>query len=119
MTELGGPLSIQSTDDARSLNDFSQPLPELDIRLGTGGELLVRSPFSMLGYLEDGKLVSPFDEEGFLDTGDLARMESGRIEITGRVKDIIIRGGINTSPARIESVMSRMPGISEVAVVGL
>lgn len=119
MTELGGPLSIQDLDDATSLNDYSHPLHQLEIDIREQGELWIRSPFAMLGYLEDGELTNPFDDDGFLDTGDLADIDAGRIMITGRVKDIIIKGGVNTSPARIESIMSQMPGISEVAVVGM
>lgn len=119
MTELGGPLSIQSAADALALNDFSDPLPGLEIEIRDGGELWIHSPWTMLGYLDDGNLTSPVDDRGFLDTGDLAERENSRIRVTGRVKDIVIRGGINTSPARIESMMSTMPAISEVAVVGL
>ena len=119
MTELGGPLSLQSREDALRMNDFSTPVRGLSVKIGNGSELLIASPYRMMGYLQDGELVSPFNEDGYLDTGDLARTEESRIEITGRVKDIIIRGGINTSPARIESVLSRCEIVDEVAVVGL
>ena len=119
MTELGGPLSFQTRADAEALNARSMPLPELEIDIRQGGELWIKSPFSMLGYLVDNELTSPFDDKGFLDTGDLVVIEDGRIEITGRVKDIVIRGGINTSPAKIESVLGQFEGIDEVAVVGL
>ena len=119
MTELGGPLSFQTRADAEALNACSMPLPELEIDIREGDELWLKSPFSMLGYLVDNELTSPFDDDGFLDTGDLALVEDGRIEITGRVKDIVIRGGINTSPVKIESVLSQFDGIDEVAVVGL
>lgn len=126
MTELGGPMSLQSRDDANEQNEFSTLIegPEVQIRSNDegDGELWIRSPFAMLGYLKDGELEDIRDE-GFIDTGDLADYRSDdsgrRIQITGRVKDIIIRGGINTSPGRIESIMSKAPGVEEVAVVGL
>lgn len=127
MTELGGPLTFQSKDNALALNAFSEPLPELELELREDGALWIKSPFSMLGYLIDDELVDPFDADGFLDTGDIAalrtQMGTGKgeieIEITGRVKDIIIRAGINTSPARIESIISTAPEVDEVSVVGL
>lgn len=119
MTELGGALTLQSDDDAKALANCSVPMPELDIRIDDHQCLYIRSPFRMLGYLVDGELLSPFDDDGFLDTGDLATFDNGKLEITGRVKDIIIRGGINTSPARIESAISQFEGVDEVSVVGI
>jgi long-chain acyl-CoA synthetase len=119
MTELGGPLTLQSREDAILLNNCSQPLPDLNLEIREDGELWINSPFSMLGYLVDGEFTDPFDNQGYLNTGDLATRTGDKIEITGRVKDIIIRGGINTSPARIESTMSEFPEVEEVAVVGL
>ncbi|MBL6689006.1 MAG: acyl--CoA ligase [Pseudomonadales bacterium] len=127
MTELGGPMSLQSRDDATQQNEFSTMIegPEVQIRSNEdgGSELWIRSPFAMLGYLKDGELEDIRDAGGFIDTGDLAdyrpEPDGERIRITGRVKDIIIRGGINISPGRIESVMSQAPGVEEVAVVGL
>ena len=82
-------------------------------------ELWIRSPFAMLGYMEGGGFERPFDDSGYMDTGDLAVMEAGRVAITGRKKDIIIRGGVNVSPVRIESVLSLMPELEEVAVIGM
>jgi long-chain acyl-CoA synthetase len=121
MTELGGPLTFQNEEDARDLHDWGVPLDGLEISLRgkAGQDLWIKSPFSMLGYLQDGRLTSPFDEEGFLDTGDLADRTGGKIQITGRKKDIIIRGGVNISPARVEGVLDGMNEVDEVAVVGV
>ncbi len=118
MTELGGALSLQSTADALGLNNRTHPMPEITLEIRDEGQLWVKSPFSMMGYLIDGELQRIDDERGFIDTGDLAVMTEGTLEITGRIKDIIIRGGINTSPAHIESVMSQINGVEEVAIVG-
>ncbi|MFC1497423.1 class I adenylate-forming enzyme family protein [Verrucomicrobiota bacterium] len=118
ITELGGPLSCQNKDDAEADIDFSVPLPEIEVAIRKESELWIKSPFSMMGYLEDGKFVSPFDKDGFMNTGDMASQVNGKIEITGRKKDVIIRGGINVSPTRVESVLSLMSGIEEVAVIG-
>lgn len=122
MTELGGPLTFQAEEDARAQREGTLPLPELDLELrGAPGEeaLWIRSPFSMLGYMDAEGLIRPFDDEGFLDTGDLAAIEDGRLRITGRRKELIIRGGVNVAPTRVESALGLMPGVEEVAVVGV
>ena len=72
----------------------------------------------MLGYF--GSRQQPLDDEGWLHTGDLAVMDAeGFIRIVGRKKDMIIRGGQNVFPWRIEAYLAKMPGIREVAVVGV
>jgi fatty-acyl-CoA synthase len=72
----------------------------------------------MLGYLDGGRLTSPADADGYMDTGDVADFKGGKIRITGRMKDIIIRGGINVFPGRIESVVRKIPAVEDVVVVG-
>ncbi len=119
MTELGGALTLQSEADATAMNNVSTPMKDIEIEIRAGTALWIRSPHAMLGYLVDGELTQLADASGFIDTGDLATFQSGKLEITGRVKDIIIRGGINTSPARIESALSQCPGIDDIAVVSL
>jgi acyl-CoA synthetase (AMP-forming)/AMP-acid ligase II len=100
-----------------------RPLPcvELELFQHPGlpdGEVLVRSPTQMLGYF--GETESPIDAEGWLHTGDLGRIdEDGHLWITGRCKDIIIRGGENISPAAVEGALGAVPGVVEAAVFGL
>lgn len=121
ITELGGPLTFQSLNDSIALNDFSNPLSELSISprgIEEQKELWIKSPFSMLGYLEAEGLVRSFDQNGYMDTGDLVILNEKQINIVGRKKDIIIRGGINISPARIENVIRNFSDI-EIAVIGL
>jgi acyl-CoA synthetase (AMP-forming)/AMP-acid ligase II len=97
------------------------PCAELKIVPRTGlpdGEVLVRSPTQMLRYLGDAE--SPIDAEGWLHTGDLGRIdENGHLWITGRCKDIIIRGGENIAPAAVERALVAIPGVSEAAVFGI
>ncbi len=121
MTELGGPLTFQKKEDAENLSDWGVPLDGLEISLRgeTAQDLWIKSPFAMLGYLQDGGLISPFDEKGYMDTGDLAKRSEEKIQISGRKKDIIIRGGVNISPARVEAVLEVMEEVDEVAVVGI
>ncbi len=86
------------------------------------GEILVKTPFLMKGYSQ-GKGGSPelnLTETGWFATGDLGTLDKdGYLQVTGRKKDLIIRGGINISPAAIEKVLYRVSDILECAVVGL
>ena len=72
----------------------------------------------MSGYY--GSATSPIDDEGWLSTGDLGRMdEAGYIWITGRCKDLIIRGGENVAPAAVEQALVAAPGVRDAVVFGL
>ena len=75
----------------------------------------------MLGYREDdGTLSCPKDSEGFFHTGDLGyRDEKGNIYISGRCKDVIIRGGENLSCSRILHIVTSLPGVTDAAVMGI
>ncbi len=85
------------------------------------GELLTKGPCLFSGYLSNpAENKRAFTADGFFRTGDLARIdESGCIRITGRIKDIIIRGGENISPAEMESLIRTHPDVADVAVVGM
>ena len=113
-------------------NTIGQALPntEVSIRkigtnnvapLETTGEICVRAYCNMIGYHGDDKATrETIDSDGWLHTGDLGAMdERGYVRITGRVKDMIIRGGENMFPAEIENVLMEHPRIAEVAVVGI
>ncbi len=123
LTELGGPLTTQSPAEALTEEHVGRPVAGLETRLVPGAlgdpELWIRSPFAMEGYLTEDGLVSPFDAEGFMATGDLARIEDGKIHITGRSKDSIVRGGVNVAPVLIENRLGECTEIQDVAVVGL
>jgi fatty-acyl-CoA synthase len=133
LTELGGGISVTSLEDAPSYQaeTVGQPMSGMEIRVvdeqrrslppGSVGELACRSDGLMLGYFGDqhsqGEVI---DEDGWLYTGDLATMdEAGYIRIVGRKKDMIIRGGQNVHPARIEDHLVTMDHIREAAVVGV
>jgi fatty-acyl-CoA synthase len=75
----------------------------------------------MIGYLDDPELSArTLDAEGWLHTGDLGSMdERGYLRITGRLKDMIIRGGENISPREVEDVLFEYPGVAEAVVVGI
>jgi len=82
---------------------------------------VTKGPGIFTGYfksMEENQDI--FTKDGFLKTGDLARIdEFGNIKITGRIKDIIIRGGENISAVDIENLISSHPGVEDVAVIGM
>jgi fatty-acyl-CoA synthase len=89
--------------------------------IGEQGEICARTYSVMLGYNDNPQATSAaIDSEGWLHTGDLGRMDArGYIKITGRVKEMIIRGGENLFPAEIENALLEHDMIDEVAVVGI
>lgn len=85
------------------------------------GEVVCRSPARMQGYLRDDSATrAALTPSGAMRTGDLGRIdEQGRLHLTGRIKDVIISGGLNISPVEIESVACLHPGVATAAVVGI
>jgi acyl-CoA synthetase (AMP-forming)/AMP-acid ligase II/DNA-binding GntR family transcriptional regulator len=90
-----------------------------EVAAGDEGEITSRGPNTFLGYLGDPALTERAFRGSWYRFGDLATMDrDGRIRVTGRVKDIIIRGGENISAREIEDLLAEHPGIAAVAVVG-
>lgn len=87
---------------------------------GSAGELVMRGPGVFTGYLGQSDLYrSSLTADGYFRTGDLAVVDAeGYVSITGRAKDLIIRGGVNISPVPIEDALAAHPNVSSVAVVG-
>jgi cyclohexanecarboxylate-CoA ligase len=100
--------------ELRAVDDDGAPVPA-----GTPGRLLVRSPSQHVGYFERPDLDdAAFDADGWFDTGDLGRIgDAGYVRITGRVKDLIIRGGQNIPAIEVEAALTDHPAVREVAVV--
>ena len=87
---------------------------------GEEGEVLTRGPEMCLGYAADDHNAEAFEDDGFFHTGDLAMLtDDGAMVITGRSKDLIIRGGENISPREIEDALHEHPAIHEAAVVAM
>lgn len=90
-----------------------------DVPAGGEGEILARGPALCRGYTDPAANRDAFDAQGFFRTGDLGQMTpQGALVITGRLKDLIIRGGENLSPKEIEDALASHPAIREAAVVG-
>jgi HIP---CoA ligase len=88
---------------------------------GQTGEILLRGPNLMLGYLDDpGATKAAIDADGWLHTGDVGRLDAaGYLAITGRLTDMYICGGFNVYPAEVEQVLARLDGVAESAVIGV
>ncbi len=96
--------------------------PATGEEVGTGveGEILTRGPEMCLGYAADDHNAEAFEPDGYFHTGDLAMMTGdGAMVITGRSKDLIIRGGENISPREVEDALHEHPAIHEAAVVAM
>ncbi|WP_395307825.1 AMP-binding protein [Mycobacterium sp. AMU20-3851] len=84
------------------------------------GEIRVRGPQMLAGYLHPEDNAGAFDEDGFFRTGDLGHLtEDGYLVVTGRAKDLIIRNGENISPKEVEDILIGHPAVAEIAVVGV
>ena len=128
MTENGAvTLTRLEDDDERSFNTDGCPLPGVEIRVvdidgkplppGEPGKLLLRACSNFGGYLHRPHLNAT-DADDWFDTGDLARIdERGYLRITGRSKDVIIRGGENIPVVEVESLLYRHPSVALAAVV--
>ncbi len=134
MTETS-PVSTQtSVDDSldKRVSTVGRAHPHVEVRIvdpdtgetvprGQAGEFRTRGYSVMLGYWDDeARTAEAIDDEGWMHTGDLAVMdEDGYINIVGRIKDMIIRGGENVYPREIEEYLYRHPDVVEVQVIGV
>jgi 1-acyl-sn-glycerol-3-phosphate acyltransferase len=117
-----------TTEDASALRVVScgHPLPGHQIRIvdGTGrevgdrveGRLEFQGPSTTAGYFRSPELTRKLFHDGWLDSGDLAYVADGEIHLTGRVKDLIIRGGRNIHPHDLEIAVGNIPGIRKGCV---
>lgn len=129
MTECCGVLTLNPPDDNR-FGQVGIPVPGVEIRIvddlgvdqpqGSPGELIFRGPTMMKGYLNRPEATAETIVDGWLHTGDIAVMsEDGFFEIVDRKKDMILVSGFNVSPNEIEDVISKIPGVVQVGVIGV
>ncbi|GGK59772.1 AMP-binding protein [Nocardia camponoti] len=112
----------RADDDAATIaGTCGRPIAGFELRLSDAGEVLLRGPNVMLGYLDDpAATAEAIDADGWLHTGDIGVLdERGYLRITDRLKDMYITGGFNVYPAEIEQTLARLDGIAESAVVGV
>lgn len=133
-TETSPVLTQTQEDDSfeDTCHTVGQPLPGIEISIrdprtnavtpiGVQGEICSRGYCNMIGYNDNPKATAEtVDAASWLHTGDLGTMDArGYVKVTGRVKEMIIRGGENLFPAEIENVLLEHPSVAECAVVGL
>ncbi len=133
-TEAGGGMTKTFRGDCAEVISATvgRPYPHTAMRIadvqsgatvacGEIGEIRIKSPFMTAGYYDNPNAAqAAFDGEGFLRTGDLGLLdEAGYLHISGRLKELIIRGGENIYPREVEDALAEFPGIIETAVVGV
>jgi acyl-CoA synthetase (AMP-forming)/AMP-acid ligase II len=123
-TAPGDPVRVRTTTIGRCLPGRAVAIRNEDgdlLPINTDGELCVRGPLTMSGYLrDDGSLDPATDSDGWRRTGDVCSMDDdGWVTFRGRSRDVIIRGGLNVYPAEVEQALSVHESVSEVAVFGI
>jgi acyl-CoA synthetase (AMP-forming)/AMP-acid ligase II len=123
LTEASGfGTMCRADDDAVTVaTTCGRPIADFELRIDDSGEVLLRGPNVMLGYLDDPAATdAAIDADGWLHTGDIGTIDAaGNLTITDRLKDMYICGGFNVYPAEIEQVLARLDGVAEAAVIGV
>ena len=121
---------LNAADAERKIGSCGRPLMHtrmravddagIDVAANEVGELLISGPEIMVGYWNNEEATASTLVDGWLHTGDLARIDDeGFVYIVDRAKDMLISGGLNVYPAEVERVIAGYPGVSEVAVIGI
>lgn len=133
-TELHGIITHTQRDDTAEdqSETIGQPMAQVEVKIvdihtnqvlpiGEQGEICARGYQAMLGYFDMPEAtVVTLEPDGWLHTGDLGTMdERGYLRITGRLKDMIIRGGENIYPREIEALLSEHPGVANAVIIGV
>ena len=93
----------------------------IETRIAEDGELRIRSPWRMIGYLDAPEATAAaFDSDGYFRTGDLARVDSqGHTQLIGRAKELINRGGMKVAPLEVEAALAEHPDVTACLVTGI
>lgn len=130
-TEIGGSATVTPVDEAHRSTEMCGSgttftrIRVVDTELvdcppGEPGEILLRGPGLMAGYWRNEKATRETIIDGWLRTGDLGKLdENGNLTFVDRLKDMIISGGLNISPAEVEAVIGSLAGVEEVAVISV
>jgi long-chain acyl-CoA synthetase len=131
LSEASAVTHVNPMNGKIKIGSIGLPLPDIDIRIvdiatnedcgiGQAGELWLKGPGVMLGYRNRPDETASVLEDGWLKTGDIAKMdEEGYAYIVSRKKDLIIGGGYNIYPMEVEEVLFTCPGVLEAVVVGM
>jgi long-chain acyl-CoA synthetase len=127
MTELFRPLSFRANETHEVPNAVGRAVPGVEIRIeledGASdniGELWIKSPAMMDGYLDALEETNEVISDGWFKTGDLATVSSdGYVQIVGRKRERILRGGYSVFPQEVEAVLLSHPAVAEASVIGV
>jgi HIP---CoA ligase len=122
LTEAVVVTMCRASDDPETVATTSgRATADFEIRIGESGEILLRGPNVMLGYLDDqAATAEAIDLDGWLHTGDVGELNAaGYLTITDRLKDMYICGGFNVYPAEVEQALARHPAVAESVVIGI
>lgn len=125
--DLGSGRVVPDEAGERVLVSSGRPIPDVEVTIASDdpatrvGEILLRGPFLMAGYLdvERPERAAAISPDGFYATGDLGVLRDGHLYVTGRAKDVVIIGGVNVFPEDVEHAVSDLPGIHAGRVVAL
>jgi long-chain acyl-CoA synthetase len=129
MTELFRPISYLADDPTDLPDAIGRPVPGVEVRVvddaeqalaaGEAGELWIRTPAAMDGYLRADEETRAVIRDGWFRTGDLAQLSpEGFVSVVGRKKDLILRGGYSVVPGEVEAALLDHPAVAEAAVIG-
>jgi long-chain acyl-CoA synthetase len=129
MTELFRPISYFADDPTDLPDAIGRPVPGVEVRVvddaeqalaaGEAGELWIRTPAAMDGYLCADEETRAVIRDGWFRTGDLAQLSpEGFVSVVGRRKDLILRGGYSVVPGEVEAALLDHPAVAEAAVIG-
>jgi long-chain acyl-CoA synthetase len=129
MTELFRPISYLADDPTDLPDAIGRPVPGVEVRVvdeteqalaaGEAGELWIRTPAAMDGYLRADEETRAVIRDGWFRTGDLAQVSpEGFVSVVGRKKDLILRGGYSVVPGEVEAALLDHPAVAEAAVIG-
>jgi long-chain acyl-CoA synthetase len=126
LTETGScDFCLPPSERSQGFGTIGRPTGNVTYRIaadggGNGGELQLKTPYGMLGYLDNPALTEAAFADGFFRTGDLARLrEDGRVELIGRANDIVSRGGHKIAPLEIDGLFAEHPDVAAALSAGV
>lgn len=107
-------------DQPHGFGSIGRPTPQVQYRIAPDGELQIKSPFGMLGFLDAPELTAASFADGYYRTGDLARAtDGGLVQLIGRAKEIISRGGTKIAPLEVDNLLAEHPAVAAALCAGV
>jgi long-chain acyl-CoA synthetase len=125
LTETGScDFCLAPSDQPQGLGSIGRPTESVTFRIAadgaSGGELQIKTPYGMLGYLDNPALTESAFSDGFFCTGDLARLrDDGRVELVGRAQEIVSRAGHKIAPLEIDGLLAEHPDVAAALTAGV